>query len=294
MKKIFTIVLAVVLSLIAMTISVSADVVNAKMLKTEDGNEYWHTLDGEKIEGLFEFEYDNGQKCLMIFGEDGKYQSYTGLAKARKSGKTYYYYYGIKSTGWRKIKKSWYHFDENGVMDTGRVKIADGTYIFDENGKWTGKLTKSSKCPDDFSFYFNGAVEIDTAENYINKPFVSENGKTDFVISKRDLQVIYSALQEYDIDGLCALEYDITPQNLIYPENYDLIWQDPNSYYITKYVANGKDYRLKGDNDALFITENRLGNAYAQNYYEFVEFITRYLEQTKEYKSLPENDICLE
>ncbi len=42
-------------------------------------------------------------------------------------------------TGWKKIRKYYYHFDKKGLIDTGR-KIIDGkTYQFSADGRYRGR-----------------------------------------------------------------------------------------------------------------------------------------------------------
>ncbi len=294
MKKSLVTLIVTIITVLAMAISVSADVVNARFIENENDTGYWYTLDGKKIIGLYETEFDNGIKKMYKYDENGTIAAYNGWAKT--SSKRFYYNNGYKISGWRKLSGSWYHFDKKGAMQTGRVKIANGYYTFGTDGKWTGKYSAKAKRPDNFSFYYKGNVEIDTKENYINKPYVSENGKIKYSTSKLDLQVIYCALQEYDVNSLCALDYDIHPEYLTYtncPDDYEVFSYDPDPYYVTKYVSGNKRYSVRGYSSACELYCRKY-NEYAQNYYEFTEFITHYVMQTKEYKSLPENDICLE
>ena len=144
----------------------------------------------------------NMKDGYMIKTSDGKIAPFTGIAKTPKG--SYCYIDGIKWTGWYKQNGKWYYFDpeKGGAKAEKSAVTKSGKYYLDENGAWNGKMTKNTKCPDDFLFsvswsgysyhyYLNTSEGIIEYDNYVSDSIeTSKNIK----ISAQDMQIIYDEL----------------------------------------------------------------------------------------------------
>ena len=100
--------------------------------------------------------YENGgyrvDDKTYVFDKNGKLTTKTGWVGMKSyDGKNTWWYYvtkgGVAKTGWQKISKKWYYFnEESGLMATGVYTIYNDnedniydTYFFDENGVWQSK-----------------------------------------------------------------------------------------------------------------------------------------------------------
>jgi hypothetical protein len=134
--------------------------------------------------------------------------------------------------------------------------------------------------PDDFALSFSyGPNEnqyniLDTYTGIIQKDLIA-NGKddVDYIIPEDDLNEIYSQICKYKIYGITdymkSSNFFITPTKL----------------YEIKFTINGVDYNVTGDYSAMFNQEN---SEQADNFCDFVTYMTEYIESTEEYKSMPE------
>lgn len=140
--------------------------------------------------------------------------------------------------------------------------------------------TSTTSTPDDFaiSFYYgindNQYNMLDTYIGEIQKDLISNGKKNiDYVIPEDDLNDIYTQICKYKV-------YEITD----YMTSPELSFS-PISRYEISFTINGVDYYIAGDYSAMFY-QNK--SEQANNFCDFVTYMTDYIEETDEYKSLPE------
>lgn len=285
-KKYLSLFLILFISLIAlMPLNVSADVVNGKW----ELNGEFYKNDGTRVLGLFEVLFDNGVSRMYKFNQNSS-DVYTGWARDPDSGERFYYNYGSRITGWRKIKGLWYHFDKDGKMSSGNTYLNGKLYVFEENGIWTGKYAASGKRPDDFQFSFRygiGFNNIDSKANIITKDLIELGNKTvSYTVPQRDLQVIYASILEFGIIEMCGLGYDITSENIAKANNEnEAVSIEPCGKYVLTFVIDGKEYKLTGDDSVI---NHPIQNDTADVFEAFVKSVINYIQQTDAYKSLPD------
>lgn len=201
--------------------------------------------------------------------------NYTGLVKTDSGLR--YYRSGEEVYGWSKVYDSWYHFGSNAIASTGKTAIGSGNYYFTDSGKWKGRYSKKAKRPDDFSITLKvtntnfGNGWTNTLFSTASDSLITDGGDcesveyTDLGVSGRDMQAIYSMLDEYKLFGMDeTIDYDSTYYTRLLDKykrtdkNYSPTEDDTVENYTLKITCGGKTYTFNA-------TENL---KYAQKYPE--------------------------
>lgn len=162
-KKIPALCLSVVIIVSAFSFQVFADELNGWVDKYyNSGDPVWYYYEnGSPVTGWkqvgkkwYYFEDDGRLTDIPVVEDDGKLYvlssgalvTKTGWVSCKYGGYTYWFYVkkgGVATTGWKKISKKWYYFDEvDGFMyhDTVTTIGEDSTvYVFNSNGQWVNK-----------------------------------------------------------------------------------------------------------------------------------------------------------
>lgn len=141
--------------------------------------------------------------------------------------------------------------------------------------------------PKDFNVRFVSkylAEEIyDTYNGVIQKDLVLDGVATaTFSPSEEAINEIYSKIIEYkilEISKTMSDDYLVGDDGLHYAVT-------PCWSYEIKITANGKEYKIKGDDTARGYTET---DAQAKSFMDFVDFMKLTMRETEEYKKLPEH-----
>lgn len=146
------------------------------------------------------------------------------------------------------------------------------------------KKNDTQTMPDDFAISFSYGINsnqmniLDSYKGTIQKDLIWGGVATvDYLIKKDDLNKIYSKLNEFKI---YEIESDMTSSNLATGNNTISI--EPCTKYNMSFTINGIDYNVTGD-----VTSSYYKNEQANHFYAFITYMTKYIESTEEYKSLP-------
>ncbi|MHB1484138.1 MAG: hypothetical protein ACYCYI_05695, partial [Saccharofermentanales bacterium] len=140
--------------------------------------------------------------------------------------------------------------------------------------------------PDDFAFSFSFGINkthiniIDTYNNIIQKDLI-KNGtaSTNYDIPNTKLQEVYLKIISLEIDKITQ---NMTSKNLT---KNDIMYEvSPCTYYTIIFTISGKQYTVNGDDTAQYYIDE---NEQASNFWKFVKYMTNYVHETDEYKSLP-------
>ncbi len=140
--------------------------------------------------------------------------------------------------------------------------------------------------PEDFAIRFVSKYiheEIyDTYTGVIQKDLVVDGtAKTEFTPKPETIAEIYSKVLEYKI---CEITRKVSNSTFADP-NGEQFAVTPLYEYEIEITINGKDYKITGDGTAMGYTDS---HTEAYNFMKFVGFMQKTLNETEEYKNLPE------